>query len=339
MVNNTVQGEDRSPHAITKSALFSNLFPPEKKAVVDLAETITLKKGECLFSLGDTANHLYLLSEGLVRIVKHRDDGGDHEEIALFAPGDIIGDFDFARGTKYDAQAEAMEDSKLVMFPGRSITVDDLAFQIPHIVARLMLNSAAMVTGRIKATRKSTMENASWVQSLYRKAYEDPCTGLWKQTYLTDELERLLEDPMALIMLKPDRFKILVDALGHDAGDKAMVKIAQILKLESRKLGRGWPLRFKSNETGILINKCDQALAQDIALSLSDAVAALPPVSLLDERRQEYDEGNFNFSASVAWGIWPADNINWQSFFEETYSLLLDVSKDGGNKIVRYKRR
>jgi hypothetical protein len=111
-----------------------------------------------------------------------------------------------------------------------------------------------------------------------------------------------------------------------------MVKIAKILKLASRKLGRGWPLRFKSNETGILINKCDQALAQDIALSLSDAVAALPPVPLLDE-------GNFNFSASVAWGIWPADNINWQSFFEETYGLLLDVWKDGGNKIVRYKRR
>jgi diguanylate cyclase (GGDEF)-like protein len=232
-----------------------------------------------------------------------------------------------------------MKDSKLMMFPARNITMDDLTFQIPHIVARVLLNSATMVTGRIKTTRKNAMENMSWVQKLYRKAYEDPGTGLWKQTFLADELERHLEDPMALIMLKPDRFKILVDALGHGAGDEAMVKIAKILKLASRKLGRGWPLRFKSNETGILINKCDEALAQEVALSLYDAIAALPPVSLSDERRQEYDEGDFNFSTSIVWGIWPADNINWQLFFEETYSLLLDTWRDGGNKIVRYKRR
>ena len=314
--------------SIVKSDFFSNLLPEEKQPVIDRTGTIMLRKGASLFSPGDRAEHLYLLHDGLIRIFKTLEDGGD-EEIARFTSGDIIGDFDFARRDEYDAQAEALEDSIVVMFPGFGLTMEGFSREAPHIVARLLLNSAAMVTGRIKSTRKLLLENMSWVQELHRKAYEDPGTGLWQQTFLTDEISRLLEDPMALIMLKPDRFKILVDTMGHETGDKAMIKIATILKDIIRKEGRGWALRLKSNETGLLINKCNAALAESLAISLSEAIAGLPPVSLGQGKE------DFSFSGSIAWGIWPEDN-DWESLFEGTYSLLLDTWKAGGKKIVRY---
>jgi len=330
MIGNIRQKEDQHLSSIVKSDLFSTLLPGEKNSVIDWTGIIELRKGSSLFSQGDKAEHLYLLHKGLIRIFKPLEDGGD-EEIARFTPGDIIGDFDFARGAEYNAQAEALEDSALVMFPGSGMTMDDFALEMPHIVSRLLLNSASMVTSRIKSTRKLIMENMSWVQELSRTAYEDPGTGLWKQTFLTDEIDRLLEDPTTLIMLKPDRFKVLVDALGHDAGDKAMVKIAAILKDITHKLGRGWALRFKSNETGLLINKCNAAQAESLVLSLSAAIATLPPVPL-------GQEGGFFFSGSIAWGVWPADNGYWPSFFEGVYDLLMDTWRIGGNKIARYQR-
>jgi len=330
MTGNTVRRkEDQGVSAIVKSDIFSNLLPDEKNSIMDRTGIITLKKGASLFSQGDKAEHFYLLREGLIRIFKPLEDGGD-EEIARFTPGDIIGDFDFARRAEYDAQAEALADSTLVMFPSSGITIDSFALEMPHIVSRLLLNSAVMVTSRIKSTRKLIMENMPWVQELSRTAYEDPGTGLWKQTFLTDEIERLLEDPVALIMLKPDRFKILVDALGHDAGDKAMVKIAAILKGITRRLGRGWALRFKSNETGLLINTCNAAQAESLARSLSDAIAALPVVSM-------GSGDDFSFTGSIVWGIWPADNGYWPSFFEGVYALLMTTWKTGGNSIVRYQ--
>jgi diguanylate cyclase (GGDEF)-like protein len=187
-----------------------------------------------------------------------------------------------------------------------------------------------MMTARIKSTQKIIVENMSWVQELHRKAYEDPGTGLWKQTFLTDEINRLLEEPMALIMLKPDRFKILVDSRGHGAGDEAMVLIAHILRNITRRQGRGWPLRFKSNETGILMNKCNAEQAQKIASDIAAAVAGLPPVSAKN------DLPPFPFSGTVSWGVWPLDNSAWEGLFQGTYDLLLETWKQGGGKVVHY---
>ena len=271
-----------------------------------------------------------MLWNGLIRVFKTREDGGD-EEIARFTTGDIIGDFDFARGAEYDAQAEALEDSTLFIFPGFGLNLDSFALEAPHLVSRLLLNSAAMVTNRIKSIRKLVIESMSWVQELHRRIYEDPGTGLWKQSFLEDEINTILEAPMALIMLKPDRFKVLVDSNGHDAGDKAMVKIAAVLNSVTRKVGRGWPLRFRSNETGIVFNKCNARMAESITKVLLDSVAAIPSVPL-DGQKDE----NFYFTGSIAWGIWPDDDQSWNSIFEGTYKLLLDTWKAGGSRIARY---
>ena len=338
MVETVPRKEAQDLSVILKSDLFSNLFPEEKKVIADRTGTMMLRKGGLLFSQGKKAEHLYLLLNGTIRVYKPLADEGE-EEIARFAPGDIIGDFDFARSDEYDAQAEALEDSELVMFPGFGLTMDSLALEAPHIVSKILLNAADMVIGRIKSTRKLVIESMSWVQELHRRIHEDPGTGLWKQTFLTEEINRLLEEPMALIMLKPDRFKILVDNWGHEVGDKIMVKIAIILKDITRRLGRGWGLRFRGNETGILVNRCDVPLAESLASSLFTAIADIAPVPIKQALRQDHGqvEEDFSFTGSIAWGIWPEDNRTWNSLLEGTYSLLMNTWKAGGNRIVRYR--
>ena len=327
MTDNTRQKE-LSP--ILESELFSSLLLDEKRYVSEKTGIVKLKTGRVLFSSGKKAKHLFLLQKGLVRVYKPREDGGE-DEIASFTPGDIIGDFDFARDATYDANAEAAEDSLLVMFPKPGFSMEKIAMEAPDINSKILLNSAAMVTARIKSTRKLIIESSPWVRELHRKIYEDSGTGLWKQSFITDEINGILEDPMALIMLKPDRFKVLVDTLGHDAGDKAMVNIAAILQAVTRKHGRGWPMRFKSNETGILMNKCDASMAKTIALAMHKAVAAIPPVPLGGKKI-------FSFTGSIAWGVWPADDISWESLFNNTYKLLMDTWGIGGGKIAHYRQ-
>jgi len=321
--------DSKDMSAILKSNLFSNLLPAEKLFITERTGVLQLRKNGVLFQPGKKAENLYLLINGLIRVYK-RLENGEEEEIALFAPGDNIGDYDFARGTEYDAYAEALEDSTLAMFPSIGFTLDSYILEAPHIISKILLNSTIMITGRIKDTRKLLIESLSWVQELHRKLHEDPGTGLWKQSFLADEKNQLLEDPTVLIMLKPDRFKILVDVLGHDMGDRAMIKIAAILKNVIRKFGRGWALRFRSNETGILINKCDAVMAQPLALSLADAIAEIPPVPLGNTGDK------FSFSTSIAWGIWPADERSWDFFYDGVYKLLMDTWKNGGKKVVRY---
>jgi diguanylate cyclase (GGDEF)-like protein len=317
------------PTPIKNTELFGSLLDREVNYVIERSSVIHLRKKARLFSVGQKAEHFYMLVEGGIRVFRPRDDG-DSDEMARYAPGDTIGDFDFARKAEYDANAEASEDSVLVMFPAMGLTTNDFIAEEPYIVSRILLNSILMMTNRIKSTQNILLENLSWVNELHRRAYEDPGTGLWKQTFLTDEIDRVLEASTALVMLKPDRFKILVDSRGHMAGDEAMVQIAMILKKITRRMGRGWPLRFKSNETGLLINKCDASQAETIVKELSTAIASLAPVP------KQGDIPAFSFSGTIAYTLWPEDGRNWEDLFAGCYSLLLDTWKQGGGKITRY---
>jgi GGDEF domain-containing protein len=132
-------------------------------------------------------------------------------------------------------------------------------------------------------------------------------------------------------MLKPDRFKILVDSRGHSVGDEAMIRIAAILKNIIRRLGYGWALRFKSNETGLIINNCDYPLAEKISKELYDAIAAMEPVPAQDNIPAFY------FSATISWTVWDKNGKNWDDLFNNVYTALLDAWRTGGDRIIHYE--
>jgi diguanylate cyclase (GGDEF)-like protein len=317
--------------SIKRAEFFSALPEREGEFVLSHSGFLQLRRGARLFSPGERADHFYILLKGAIRVFKPLSGAGGHE-LARFNSGDVIGDFDFARGAKYDACAEAAEDSFLIMFPGFGLTMDSIAEEDPRAVSKILLGCLNMIASRIKATRKIIIENISWIQELHRRAYEDAGTGLWNQSFLTSELSRLLENPTALIMLKPDRFKILVDTRGHPAGDEAMIRIAQVLKNIARRAGRGWALRFKSNETGLLIAKCGAVQAEKIVRELAESIAALEPLPA------QGDIPAFAFSGTLSWAIWPEDNPVWDSLFEENYALLLKTWQAGRDHLVRYHR-
>jgi len=331
-------------NSIQHQELFLNLNNEEIEFVLSNSGSISLLKDDILFSAGEKASRFYILTHGEIRVYK-KDSNKSEEEMARFTSGDAIGDFDFARGANYDAFAEAAEDSQLIVFPATNHTMDSLAIKDPSSVCSILLNAIVMMTGRIKSTRKLILDNMSWVQELHRRAYEDPGTGLWKQTLIADEIAGVLKDPAVLIMLKPDRFKILVDSCGHSAGDEAMIRIAIILKNITRILGHGWALRFKSNEVGLIINNCHSAQAENIANKLAEAITAMEKVPLkirlpgnMGEPEQSESSPLFNFTATISWAVWPNDNSDWDDLFQRNYSLLMDTWKEGGEKIVHYSK-
>jgi len=316
---------------IQRVELFTNLKQNEIDFVISHSAVLNLPKSAFLFSSGEKASQFYILASGEIRVFNKRDDGSE-EEMAHFTSGDTIGDFDFARGAEYDAYAEAAQDSSLVVFPRAGLTMESLAREAPHSVCSILLNAIIMMTGRIKSTHKLILNNMSWVQELHRRAYEDPGTGLWKQILIKDEIINALNESAALIMLKPDRFKTLVDSRGHSAGDAAMIRIAIILKNITRQIGHGWAMRFKSNEVGLIINNCGAAQAEDIAHELYEFINDMDAVPPQD------DIPEFNFSATISWAVWPQDGADWETFFSGNYSSLLDNWKNGGDRVIHYSR-
>ncbi|MCL2759958.1 MAG: cyclic nucleotide-binding domain-containing protein [Treponema sp.] len=322
--------------SIQETELFSNLKKDEIDFIVSHSGSLSLPKNKLLFKSGEKASQFYILTSGEIRVFNKNEDDSE-EEMARYRAGDTIGDFDFARSAVYDAYAEAAEDSQLIVFPASGCTMDSLVQKDPKSICSIMLNAIVMMTGRIKSTHKLVLDNMSWVQELHRRAYEDPGTGLWKQILITDEIINVLEDPAALIMIKPDRFKILVDSNGHSAGDEAMIRIAVILKNITRHFGHGWALRFKSNEVGMIFNNFGSSQAELISKEIANAIQAMEPVQL----KVPADNGEnplFHFSATVSWAVWPEDNPEWEEFFFGNYGSLLDNWRDGGKRVVHYTK-
>ncbi len=311
-----------------RSELFHALSDEDLDYFASRATVRRLPRGRRLFRPGDFARRFFIVKDGSVRVFRARP-GGEDEVMALFAPGDAVGDFDFARGAAYDAFADAVEDSELVVFPGRGLGFEDLARERPPAAARLKVRSLAMISSRLRSTNKLISENSPWVRELRRRAYEDPGTGLWSRAFLDEEIAGSVAGPAAIVVLKPLRFKDLVDDRGHAAGDEAMTRIAAVLKRLAEEFGRGWAVRVRSNETALIapLREPDEAAAV--------AAAAVREIAAIDPFPAETAHAAWGFSAAAAYAAWPADGADWACLFGAVYDACTAAWKDGKAEPVR----
>jgi CRP/FNR family transcriptional regulator, cyclic AMP receptor protein len=93
-------------------------------ATVDgIAEASHVKRvasGQTLFIIGDRADALYVVAEGLVRLYVPDPDGNE-PTVVVVAPGDVFGELGVFDGGPRSASAEAIRSGRLVVVPGAAI--------------------------------------------------------------------------------------------------------------------------------------------------------------------------------------------------------------------------
>ena len=117
------------------------------------------------------------------------------------------------------------------------------------------------------------------IQSL---ATRDLLTGLPNQAVLREELGRIVEgggdpDGASLVLLDVDRFSLLNSSLGHPAGDRLLVQLAERLAEELPREARLY--RFGGDELAVLLPGTALPEAEKVAESLRAAVDGLRFVS------------------------------------------------------------
>ena len=159
---------------------------------------------------------------------------------------------------------------------------------------------------------------------LERLSVTDALTGLYNRRYLMGTLatetqrSRRLRRPVSVLLADVDHFKQYNDTQGHPAGDAALVKIADILRKQTRAVD--CVARYGGEEFLVVLLETTVATAALVAERIRASVAT-----------ETFDGGKMTMSIGVA--ECPAHGDTPESLIASADAALY-AAKDGGRDRV-----
>lgn len=215
----------------------------------------------------------------------------------------------------------------LLMLPlvakGRSIGLVEL-----YSAVRLELVDSALEVARSMANEAAmALDNAFLYEQARELADRDPLTGFFNHRFFHERLgEEILRSsrtgqPVSLLMLDLDRFKLVNDTLGHQMGDRVLTWVAENIRSSLR--GSDVPARYGGDEFAILLPDTDPAGAHVVAKRILDA---------FHERAfQPEARGAVPIGVSIGVATHPTDGLTATALIAAADSALYAAKRHGGH--------
>ena len=205
---------------------------------------------------------------------------------------------------------------------GRGLGV--LVLQVPVTLTGRRAARVVAQVERAAASGASALARALRTGQLERLAATDHLTMIANRRSFTASLERELArsvrsgEPVSLVMLDLDDFKLVNDVHGHPAGDEALRNVAAALSIACRDLDT--LARYGGEEFTVILPDCDEQGCLAIAERLRAAVAAAP--------------GARPLTASAGVATFPAHAADGEQLLEAADAALLQAKRAGRNRTV-----
>jgi diguanylate cyclase (GGDEF)-like protein len=172
-------------------------------------------------------------------------------------------------------------------------------------------------------------------EQLARLAITDSLTGLFNHRYFQDFLAAEMRrgerygNPVGVVMLDVDRFKLYNDTNGHQAGDRALQILSELLRKELRDVDVA--ARYGGEEFILVLPQTDLAGAEKAAARIRERILATA-----FPHAETQPLGRLTVSFGVTWyqprpeteGARPSELI------ERADKALYQSKKDGGNRVT-----
>ncbi len=173
-------------------------------------------------------------------------------------------------------------------------------------------------------------------QKLISQAIRDPLTGLFNRRYLEESLDRELskaqrhDNPLAIIMLDADHFKMFNDSFGHLAGDKILRNMGKQLVTYSRK--EDIACRYGGEEFVLVLPETTQLVAIQRA---EDLRASVETGKQIKYKRQTLPV----VTISLGVAVFPDHGRRVNELISAADKALYVAKEQGRNQVVIAKRK
>ena len=164
-------------------------------------------------------------------------------------------------------------------------------------------------------------------EELRKIAERDPLTDLVNRNYFMRELEETLEEAShgdassALLFIDLDQFKYVNDTVGHGAGDRLLIQVAEALHHRVRDYDV--IARFGGDEFVVLARDVDQSDAVGVARSL---------LHVLQEMRFVEGEHSFNIYCSIGVTMIDTDRYSVDELLSQADMACFQAKSRGRNR-------
>lgn len=318
---------DEKIQLLQKTDLFSQLSREELAVVARNSQIMQYQKGTAVFGEDDSSRELYIVKEGEVLITR-RLEGDDDIYLAQYVSGDCFGELDLIEDVPRKETAVTIKDTVLLVFPKRGLTFSDVLQEYPEVSARLLYRLITIVSNRVRRTHQLIKERSPWIEHLRKQMFKDKLTGLYSRDFLQDDFPSLLPDygeRTSLLLIKPDNFKELNDAFGHDAGDKILILISIFIQSVLRAYDIA--IRYHGDEFAVVLPGTDTETAVAMAREIGEALYEMD----IDEITDSEENSVF---VSIGIATFPDHAGDSDALIDAAYDRMLKARQRGGNRIV-----
>ena len=240
--------------------LFQGVNPDDVLGLLRDCDRRDLSTGELLLSPGAHNEHVYIVLSGSVNVHV----GSPQAPVLVtMEAGACIGEMSIIEDRDPSAYVIGAEDSHLLVIHQSVLWA---MVDASHAFAKNLL---VVLSERVRSHNRVIADSFGEMKKFERHATTDALTGLGNRRSMEEtfprEIERCLDDdkPVALIMVDVDNFKDFNDKFGHQAGDRALVAVANILKEQFRPADI--LIRYGGDEFVVLLPDADQDAAHKVA--------------------------------------------------------------------------
>ena len=197
-----------------------------------------------------------------------------------------------------------------------------IAFPVAMAIARL-------ADGGFLIMATDITERARLASELRELARTDPLTGLANRRALIDAIEiefhrgKRSGAIASLLMIDVDHFKRVNDTHGHEAGDRALISLAAVLKRMTRVTDLG--ARFGGEEFVLLLAETDLSGGVEMAERIRVSVMRALVVST---------SGNFGLTVSIGVTTLAGNDADWSEAIRRADNALYQAKAAGRNTVA-----